>query len=55
MRQKEVRQEGKENETEKKMKKLTSDRIQKLKLVKSLKNMANKMLTNQRQVISTQL
>lgn len=35
MRQKEVRQEGKENETEKKMKKLTSDRIQKLKLVKS--------------------
>ena len=35
MRQKEARQEGKENETEKKMKKLTSDRIQKLKLVKS--------------------
>lgn len=35
MRQKEVRQEGKENKTEKKMKKVTSDRIQKLKLVKS--------------------
>ena len=29
--------------------------LTKLKLVKSLKNMANKMLTNQRQVISTQL